>query len=149
MNRTEESFSKKNKKVASSLDISQSPSSITAAASAAAATVPSNERVSAATTTAASSEPSTSIFGNYFLIILVVILLAFPAIGMMVMSILGNTYKEFTESTSPIIQDFLKFFGYSTGTIINKSADVAADVAKTGIPSMNDTLVGEEIYLFY
>ena len=118
MNRTEESFSKKNKRVASSLDISQP------ASSAAAATT--TERI-------AGPVASSGIFSNTFLIILVIILLVFPAIGFIVISILGNTYDEITETVSPALQDFLKFFGYSTGTIINKSADVAADVAKTGI----------------
>lgn len=117
MNRTEESFSKKNKRVASSLDISQPASSSAAAAT---------ERI-------AGPVASSSIFSNTFFIILVIVLLVFPAIGIMVMSILGNTYAEVTETVSPALQDFLKFFGYSTGTIINKSADVAADVAKTGI----------------
>jgi hypothetical protein len=34
-----------------------------------------------------------SFFGNNFLVIFLVILLIFPAIGMLIMSFLGNTYK--------------------------------------------------------
>jgi len=51
----------------------------------------------------------------------------------MIMTFLGNTYKEITETTNPIISNFLKMFGYSAGTVINTSADVAGDTAKIGV----------------
>jgi hypothetical protein len=124
MNRTEESFpssrkSKKEKLVEGSIFSSPSPSS---------------DYTEESTNASTDSSTNVSFFGNNnFVIILLVILLVFPAIGMMIMSFLGNTYKEITEKTNPVISNFLKLFGYSAGTVINTSADVAGDVAKVGV----------------
>jgi len=125
MNRTEESFpsSRKSKKasdsVSESVSVFSSPS------------LDSTETMNTSTNT--SNTTNTSFFGNNFVIIILVILLIFPAIGMMIMTFLGNTYKEITETSNPIISNFLKMFGYSAGTVINTSADVAGDAAKVGV----------------
>ena len=125
MNRTEESFpssrkSKKEKLVEGSIFPSPSLS-------------PSPSDYAEENTGNTNSSVNTSFFGNNFVIIILVILLIFPAIGMLIMSFLGNTYKEITETTNPVVSNFLKLFGYSAGTVINTSADVAGDAAKVGI----------------
>ena len=123
MNRTEESFpsSRKSKKIAESESVSvfSSPS------------LDSTETMNMNTST--NSSNNTSFFGNNFVIIILVILLVFPAIGMMIMTFLGNTYKEITETSNPIVSNFLKLLGYSAGSVINTSADVAGDAAKVGV----------------
>jgi len=129
MNRTEESFpnSRKSKKE-KSVEESESGSIFSSLSSSSPSPSPSldsNETMNTST--------NPSFFGNNFMIILLVILLIFPAIGMMIMAFLGNTYKEITETTNPIISNFLKLFGYSAGSVINTSADVAGDAAKIGI----------------
>ena len=81
------------------------------------------------------SSPSTntSFFGNNTVAIVLVILLVFPAIGLTILSFLGNTYSGITKNSQPIITSFLKLLGYSTGTVINQTADVAGDAAKIGV----------------
>lgn len=123
MNRTEESFSKKK----SSGKISQEPSLLSSFTN-----IPKSDEVSKYDIST-ESNTNTSFFGNNTVVIVLIILLIFPAIGLIILSVLGNTYKEITESSQPIISNFLKLFGYSTGTIINTSADVAGDAAKVGI----------------
>ena len=133
MNRTEESFpksrkSKKEERIGESGSFFSAPS----------LSFSKNEETSSSSNTpepigSSGESTNTSFFTNNFMIILLVILLVFPAIGMMIMAFLGNTYKEVTETTNPIISNFLKLFGYSAGSVINTSADVAGDVAKVGV----------------
>jgi len=128
MNRTEESFpsSRKSKKTANSIS-EEIPISLSLGSNQ--ANTPEEKSY-----LGSSGEPANySFFGNNFLIIFLVILLIFPAIGMMIMSFLGNTYKEITETTNPVISNFLKLLGYSAGNVINTSADVAGDAAKVGV----------------
>lgn len=129
MNRTEESFpgsrkSKKEKTVEESGSIFSLPSS----SSYVEGSMGNTENIGSS-----GESTNSSLIGNNFVIILVVILLIFPAIGIMIMSFLGNTYKEITDFTNPLISNFLKLFGYSAGSVINTSADVAGDVAKVGV----------------
>ena len=135
MNRTEESFpssrkSKKENRFEESLFSSPSPLSFSK-----------QEEASASASASASGESTnTSFFLNNFVIIILVILVIFPAIGMMIMTFLGNTYKEITEITNPIISNFLKTFGYSAGSVINTSADVAGDAAKIGVDILEGSI---------
>ena len=140
MNRTEESFpksrkSKKEELVEGSLFSSNSPSASPSAS-------PYSKQSMGNTENIGSSGESINYFfsGNNFVIIILVILLIFPAIGMMIMTFLGNTYKEITETTNPIISNFLKLFGYSAGTVINTSADVAGDAAKIGVDILEGSI---------
>ena len=79
------------------------------------------------------STSNTSFFGNNTVAIVLVILLVFPAIGLTILSFLGNTYTGITTNSQPVITGFLKLLGYSTGTVINQTADVAGDAAKIGV----------------
>jgi hypothetical protein len=63
--------------------------------------------------------------------LLFVFLLAF--IGINLFNILGGSIQDLIDLGGPALKDFLKALGYSTGTAINKTADVAADIAKEGV----------------
>ena len=130
MNRTEESFSKKMKKSPSMSNLNTNTNSKSFLNS-----IPFAKTESSDSDSNTNSNSTGNLIAGYspITIILIILLIVFPAIGIVTMAILGNVYENVTEVTSPIILNFLKLFGYSAGTIINKSADVAGDVAKLGI----------------
>ena len=41
--------------------------------------------------------------------------------------------QTFIQIFGPLVSQILSIFGYTTGTVLNKTADVVADTAKTGI----------------
>ena len=68
-----------------------------------------------------------------FIIILLIILLVFSFLGINILTISGNIMQTFIQIFGPLVSQILSIFGYTTGTVINKTADVVADTAKTGI----------------
>jgi hypothetical protein len=81
------------------------------------------------------SEDATSNFFD-FKTILILCLCAFLLlilVGINIFTILGNSLNNLSEVFKPFALNFLKAFGYSTGTVINTSADTVSDVAKTSI----------------
>jgi len=68
-----------------------------------------------------------------FIIILLIILLVFSFLGVNILTISGNIMQTFIQILGPLVSQILSIFGYTTGTVINKTADVVADTAKTGI----------------
>lgn len=82
-----------------------------------------------------------SIFSNKNIIIGVLIfLLILSILGTTVFIILGNTIKEIADIFYEFISRILSFFGYTTGTVLNKTADVVGDTAKTGIDIAQGTV---------
>jgi len=67
------------------------------------------------------------------IIILLIILLVFSFLGVNILTISGNIMQTFIQIFGPLVSQILSIFGYTTGTVINKTADVVADTAKTGI----------------
>jgi hypothetical protein len=68
-----------------------------------------------------------------FIIILLIILLVFSFLGINILTISGNIMQTFIQIFGPLVSQILSIFGYTTGTVINKTADVVADTAKVGI----------------
>ena len=79
------------------------------------------------------------------LIAILVVLLIFSFLGINILNILGNFIQTIISIFGPLITQILSVFGYTTGVIIDKSADVITDVAKTGVDVAGGTLssVGE------
>jgi hypothetical protein len=67
------------------------------------------------------------------LIFLLLFFLILTFIGINLFTILGNSLQDLSNVLSPFFINFTKAFGYSTGTVINTSADTVSNVAKTGI----------------
>lgn len=104
----------------------------------------------------ASSSASSPIYeskmdSKTIIIILLIFFLALTLIGTTLMNILGNIAK----STSAIVISFseriLDALGYSAGTALNASSNVAADVLKTGVDltdgavhNIGNLLIGED-----
>jgi hypothetical protein len=74
----------------------------------------------------------TSVFSNKVIIALLALLIfAFLGINLLVIS--GNAIKQLTDMFGPIVINVAKMLGYSTGHLVNTTADVTADTAKLGI----------------
>lgn len=74
----------------------------------------------------------TSVFSNKVIIgLLVLLIFAFLGINLLVIS--GNAIKQLTDIFGPIVLKVATMLGYSTGHLVNTTADVTADTAKLGI----------------
>lgn len=68
-----------------------------------------------------------------FIITILVFLLILSFLGINLLTIFGDIVKTITDIFGPLFSQILSFFGYTTGTVINKTADVVGDTAKAGI----------------
>lgn len=67
------------------------------------------------------------------IIILLIFLLILSFLGINLLNISGDIMQRISNIFGPVFVNFLSLFGYTTGTVINKTADVVADASKTGI----------------
>ena len=82
-----------------------------------------------------------NLFSNKNLIIVVLVTLLFLSIlGINVLSIFGNLIQAIGNIFGPLVTNILGLFGYTAGTVLDKSADVVSDVAKTGIDVAEGTI---------
>lgn len=66
-------------------------------------------------------------------IMLLIFLLILSFLGINLLNISGDIIQRVSNIFGPVFVNFLSIFGYTTGTVINKTADVVADASKTGI----------------
>ena len=64
---------------------------------------------------------------------MLLVLLSLSFLGINLLTILGDILKTIVDILGPLVSQILSIFGYTTGSIINKTADVVGDVAKTGV----------------
>jgi hypothetical protein len=67
------------------------------------------------------------------LITILVVLLIFSLLGINLLGIIGQLAINIIKVVTPLITNILAFFGYTTGVVIDRSADLVGDTAKTGI----------------
>jgi hypothetical protein len=79
------------------------------------------------------STSSTMFSNKNAIIFLLAVLLIFSFLGINILTILGNIVQTFIQIIGPLVSQILSIFGYTTGTVLNKAADVVSDTAKTGI----------------
>jgi hypothetical protein len=77
---------------------------------------------------------------NNVIIIVLLILLSLSFLGINILTIFGNLIKSLADIIQPLISQILSIFGYTTGTVISKTADLVGDVAKTGVDIAEDSL---------
>ncbi len=70
---------------------------------------------------------------NKTIIIVLLVLLSLSFLGINLLTILGDIVKTVVDILGPLFAQILSIFGYTTGSIINKTADVVGDVAKTSV----------------
>lgn len=75
-----------------------------------------------------------------FLITVLIVLLILSVLGINILTIfgnifqiVGNIFQAIVNIFRPIIIQILSLFGYTTGAVINTTADVVSETAKTGI----------------
>ena len=74
------------------------------------------------------------------IIIVLLFLLIISFLGINLLSIGGDVMNRINNIFGPLIVNILSFFGYTTGTIINKTADVVGDTAKLGVDIAQGTV---------
>jgi len=75
-----------------------------------------------------------------YIILLLVGLLILSFVGINVLDIASNLIKAITGAIQPLTSNLLSAIGYTTGTVINKTADVVSDTAKSGIDIAEGTV---------
>ena len=73
-------------------------------------------------------------------IIVLSVLLIFSFLGINLLDILSNFLKLLIKLFGPIVSQLLSLVGYTTGSLLNTSADVAADTAKGAIDIAEGTI---------
>ena len=76
---------------------------------------------------------------NYMIIILSVLLIL-SLLGVNLLVIIGNTVEVILDIFKPLIYQILAIFGYTAGTVINKTADITSDVARAGVDIAEGTV---------
>lgn len=72
-------------------------------------------------------------------IIILVGLLVLSFLGINILMIFGRIIQFFVALIGPFISRVLSIFGYTTGTIINGTADIVSGTAKTGVDILDGT----------
>ena len=81
-----------------------------------------------------SKQSETNMFSNKNTIIMVLVfLLVFSFLGINILLIFGDVIKRIAQIFGPFFEKVLATFGYTTGTVIDKTTDAAIDISKTGI----------------
>jgi hypothetical protein len=70
---------------------------------------------------------------NKVIIATLSILLILSFLGINLFTMLGSLIEIIVAIIGPFVSQILSIFGYTTGSVINKTADVVGDVAKTGV----------------
>ena len=66
------------------------------------------------------------------------ILLILTFLGINLLDILSNIIKYIANILSPVVSRFLSLIGYTTGTVLNTSADVVSDTSKLAIDILKE-----------
>lgn len=76
----------------------------------------------------------TSMFSNKNTVItILVFLLIFSFLGINILMIFGDFIQRIAQIVGPFLTKVLATFGYTTGTVIDKTTDVVTDASKIGI----------------
>jgi hypothetical protein len=90
------------------------------------------------------SSQNTNIFAVFSiqnaLIIILLVLLIFSLLGINLLSSVGNIFDSGVSVVKPFILQILSIFGYTTGSLINTTADAVGDTTKAGIDIAEGTL---------
>ena len=86
-----------------------------------------------------SKQSETNMFSNKNTIIIVLVfLLVFSFLGINILMIFGDVIQRIALIFGPFFEKVLGTFGYTTGTVIDKTADAAVDLSKSGIDIAGD-----------
>lgn len=87
-----------------------------------------------------SNEESNMFSGKNFVILLLTSLLILSFLGINLLTSMGNIMETINNVFGPLFTQILSVFGYTAGTVIDKSTDIVTTVAKSGIDLAGDTV---------
>ena len=98
------------------------------------------------------SSSSWSIFdARSFIILILLALIIMTYFGINVLNVFGDTIQKSVDVVSPFVSQILDLIGNSTGSVVNKTAEVSSDVAKEGVDiaegtvkSIGNIMIGED-----
>lgn len=79
------------------------------------------------------NETSTGGVSNQLIIFVLLTLIILSFLGINLFTMFGSLIEIIVAIVGPFFAQVLSIFGYTTGSVINKTADVVGDVAKTGV----------------
>jgi hypothetical protein len=101
-------------------------------------------QTSAPTTINESVSGPTNIFGvlniQNALIVILLVLLIFSLLGINLLSIFGGIFESGVSIVKPFVLQVLSIFGYTTGSLINTTADAVTDTTKAGLDIAEGTI---------
>lgn len=80
------------------------------------------------------------LISNNKIIIILSVLLILSFLGINILDVISNIIKAIIAVLGPPVGQLLAVFGYTSGTLINKGADVVSDTAKVGIDIAEGTV---------
>jgi len=80
------------------------------------------------------------LISNNKIIIILSVLLILSFLGINILDVVSNIIKAIIAVLGPPVGQLLAVFGYTSGTLINKGADVVSDTAKLGIDIAEGTV---------
>jgi hypothetical protein len=78
---------------------------------------------------------------NQIIIIVLLVILGLTLLGINIFIMIGDLLDAIIRAFGPIIKQILSIFGYTTGSVITKTADIAGDVVKTGVDVAEGSLI--------
>jgi len=87
-------------------------------------------------------ESSTGVVPNYqtILIVILTIFLILALLGINVFIAIGNLFQSAFDVIKPITYNTISDIGYTTGSVINSTSNVATDTTKKGLDIVNGTI---------
>ena len=79
------------------------------------------------------NETSTGGISNQLIIFVLLTLIILSFLGINLLTMFGGLIEIIVAIVGPFFAQVLSIFGYTTGSVLNKTADVVGDVAKTGV----------------
>ena len=79
------------------------------------------------------NETSTGGISNQLIIFVLLTLIILSFLGINLFTMFGGLIEIIVAIVGPFFAQVLSIFGYTTGSVLNKTADVVGDVAKTGV----------------
>jgi len=85
-------------------------------------------------TSLTTNQEKSDMFSNKNTIIIgLIFLLVLSFLGINLLNMFGGVVQKTSELFGPVFMKLLATFGYTTGTVIDKTTDVVTDISKTGI----------------
>ena len=85
-------------------------------------------------------QPMESFSGKNTVIVVLIGLLGLSLVGINILDMASNLIKSVIAIFGPLITQILSILGYTTGTVINKTADIVSDTTKAGIDIAEGTV---------